>query len=87
MEILITRNGPIQKGMYEIGEVEHGGGVTPHSVSTDVELCQRLRSAGIAEAAINNIVLVHLQHKQDFARLVRQPSGEWKVTFGNQKNG
>jgi hypothetical protein len=86
MEIFITRNGPTQKGMYEIGEVEHGGGVTPHSVNTDVQLCQRLRSAGITEAMINDIVLVHLQHKQDFAHLVRQLSGEWTVAFGNRKN-
>jgi hypothetical protein len=85
MRMLITRNGPTQKGMYELGEVEHRGGVTPQTVNTDVELCQRLRSHGVTESIINEVV-THLQHKRDYAALERKPSGEWMVTrLGNQK--
>jgi len=85
--MLITRNGPTRRGIYEIGEIEHGGGVTPQAVNTDVDLIQRLRSEGATEPIIHEVV-AHLQHKNDYAALERKPSGEWMVTrLGNQKEG
>jgi hypothetical protein len=84
--IHITRNGPIAPGMYGLTEPEPGGSGVVRAIRNDVDLCEKLRLAGIDEPTTQEIAS-RLLHKDDYASLEREASGGWTVTFGNKKTG
>ena len=84
--IHVTRNGPIGRGMYGVTEPESGGSGNVHAMRNDIELRQKLLSAGVDESTIQQIV-DRLLHKDDFAELKRGATGEWTMRFGNKRSG
>jgi hypothetical protein len=75
--IHVKRNGGTEGGMYGLTIPVHGTSGNPVTIRNDTDLCKRLRTKGVDEVTIND-VLTHLQHRDDCATLEGGAGSGWR---------
>ena len=84
--IHVKRSGGTEGGMYGLAIPVHSTSGNPVTIRNDTDLCNRLRTEGVDESTIYDIIS-RLQRKDDYATLEGVPGSVWTVEFGNKKTG